>query len=166
MEHQKNPDVPSSTQELKTSTVDSTLHPDSESCSSAQSTPLVAPNRPRRLRSPRVEGSTEISQPDLPDYPELSQEKADSFVPNKASQPSGPVQQLYDDRPPAFSGHAAAARSHMSMRAASLPQAPSHKPPLTDLSVHPQRALSVAGTSDTKPHSDDDFRLSQVTSLL
>lgn len=157
---QKNPDGQSSSQDPKTST--EALHASSESCSSAQSMPFVAPTRPKRpLRTPRVEGSTEISQPDVPDCPEFNQEKADSSVPNKASQPSGPIQQLYDDkpcRPPALAGHAAAARSHISMRAASLPQAPSYNPTLTDPSVHPQRALSVAGTADTKPQTDEDFR--------
>ncbi|KAG7318521.1 hypothetical protein KOW79_018276 [Hemibagrus wyckioides] len=161
---QKNPDVPSSSQDPKTST--EALHPSSESCSSSQITTFIAPTRPKRpLRTPRVEGSTEISQPDVPDCPEFNQEK-DSSVPNKISQPSGPIQQLYDDkpcRPPALAGHAAAARSHISMRAASLPQAPSYNPTLTDPSVHPQRALSVAGTVDTKPQTDEDFRVHIIT---
>lgn len=135
---QRAPDVQSTSEEAKAS---------KESCSSASSTPSVAPARPKRpQRSPHVEGSTDISDPEIT---ELHEEKV--------SQTSGPAQQL-TCRPFALAGNAAAVRSHISMRAASLPQAPSDQLPLTDHTVHPQRALSVAGTADTKPHSDEDFR--------
>lgn len=143
---QGDPDVHASSEEAKVSTETPVL----ESCSSAPNTPSVAPARPKRpQRSPRVEGSTDISDPELHE--------------EKASQSTGPAQQLRGDkpstsRPSALAGPAAAVRSHITMRAASLPQAPSDHPPLTDPSIHPQRALSVAGTADTKPHSEEDFR--------
>ncbi|KAF7687574.1 phosphatidylinositol 4,5-bisphosphate 5-phosphatase A [Silurus meridionalis] len=159
---QRNPDV-QSTAELKGESV--LLPGSSESCSSAPRSLSVAPTRPKGpQRTPPVEGSSDMSV--LEDYPELCQDKADSPVPNKASQASRPAQQLCDDkpsRPSTLPGHAAAARSHISVRAASLPQAPSYKPPLTDPSVHPQRALSVAGTADTKPQTDEDFRVHIIT---
>ncbi|XP_053466504.1 inositol polyphosphate 5-phosphatase K isoform X3 [Ictalurus furcatus] len=164
---QRNPDVQSSSGELKASTKDSTLVPVSESCSASPSTPAVALTRPKRpQRTPRIEGSTDISNPEVPDCPELNQDKDDPSASNKASQRSGPAQQLHDDkpcRPSTLAGHTASARSHISMRAASLPQAPSYNPSLTDPSVHPQRALSVAGTADTKPQSDEDFRVHIIT---
>ncbi|KAI5625306.1 phosphatidylinositol 4,5-bisphosphate 5-phosphatase A, partial [Silurus asotus] len=157
---QRNPDVQS------TAELESVLLPgSSESCSSAPRTLSVAPTRTKGpQRTPPVEGSSDMSV--LEDYPELCQDKADSPAPNKASQASRPAQQLCDDkpsRPSTLPGHAAAARSHISVRAASLPQAPSYKPPLTDSSVHPQRALSVAGTADTKPQTDEDFRVHIIT---
>ncbi|KAF4074570.1 hypothetical protein AMELA_G00240890 [Ameiurus melas] len=164
---QRNPDVQSSSGEPKAPTKDSTLVPVSESCSSSASTPPVALTRPKRpQRTPRIEGSTDLSNPEVPDCPESIQEKDDPSAPNKASQRSGPAQQLHDDkpfRPSTLAGHTSAARSHISMRAASLPQAPSYNPSLTDPSVHPQRALSVAGTADTKPQSDEDFRVHIIT---
>lgn len=157
---QRNPDVQLSSEEPNVST--EALLPGSESCSSSPSTPPTVPARPKRpQRIPQVDGSTDTSKPDCPDCPELNQEKADSSALYKASQPTDPVKQLHDDkpcRPSTLAGHAVAARSHMSMRAASLPQAPSYKPPLTDAAVHPQRALSVAGTADPNPQSFEDFR--------
>ncbi|XP_002662241.3 inositol polyphosphate 5-phosphatase K [Danio rerio] len=117
-----------------------------------------APARPRRpQRSPRVEGSIDVSEPKPPESPK----------PSSHDEPNAEAQaQLRVHAPPAalkLSGHASVARSHISMRAASLPQAPSYKPPSTESVVHPQRALSVAGTADTQPQVAEDFRIHIVT---
>lgn len=49
------------------------------------------------------------------------------------------------------------------MRAASLPQTPSYRPPLSDAPLQPQRALSVAGTADTQTQLLEDFRVHIIT---
>lgn len=91
-----------------------------------------APARPRRpLRAPQVEGSIDSSKPDDP-------ESLDTRL-----------------RP---HGTPAGARTHMAARTASLPQAPSYRPPLIETGTHPQRALSVGGTADTEPQAVADFR--------
>ncbi|KAM9446169.1 inositol polyphosphate 5-phosphatase K isoform 2-T2 [Clarias gariepinus] len=164
---QKNPDVQSSSEELKATTEASILVQGSEKCSSAPSRPSTAPARPKRpQRTSRVE-STDILQPEDPECPEFDQEKVDSFALNKASQPSGPAQQLRDDlpcSPSSLTGQVPqVTRSQISKRTVSLPQAPSYKPPVTDPTVLPQRAFSVAGTADTKPQTDEDFRVHIIT---
>uniref|UniRef100_A0A672PU97 Phosphatidylinositol 4,5-bisphosphate 5-phosphatase A n=1 Tax=Sinocyclocheilus grahami TaxID=75366 RepID=A0A672PU97_SINGR len=89
---------------------------------------------------------------------------AEPTSPNSSNHPSEPQPKLdVDHGPPSLagqklSGHTAVSRSHLAMRAASLPQAPSYRPPPTDPVFHPQRALSVAGTADTQPQVVEDFR--------
>lgn len=139
----------------------------SSTSSPAPSTPPTAPARPRRpQRSPRVEGSIDVSEPNPPESPKPQQltNQAESTSPNSSNHPSESQPKLnVDHGPPSlagqkFSGHTAVSRSHMTMRAASLPQAPSYRPPPTDSVFHPQRALSVAGTADTQPQVVEDFR--------
>ncbi|KTG44748.1 hypothetical protein cypCar_00022817 [Cyprinus carpio] len=134
----------------------------------APSTPPTAPARPRRpQRSPRVEGSFDVSELKPPESPEEQQlsSRAEPTEPNSSSQPS---ELSVDHGPPhpaeqKLLGHAAVSRSHISMRAASLPQTPSYRPPLTDATLHPQRALSVAGTADTQTQVVEDFRVHIIT---
>ncbi|XP_016360925.1 inositol polyphosphate 5-phosphatase K [Sinocyclocheilus anshuiensis] len=140
----------------------------SSTSSPAPSTPPTAPARPRRpQRSPRVEGSIDVSEPKPPESPEAQQlsSHAEATKPNSSNQPS---ELSVDHGPPRLagqklSGHAAVSRSHIAMRAASLPQTPSYRPPLTDPTLHPQRALSVAGTTDTQTQVVEDFRVHIIT---
>ncbi|XP_067293719.1 inositol polyphosphate 5-phosphatase K [Pseudorasbora parva] len=147
----------------------------SSTLSPAFSIPSAAPARPRRpQRTPRVEGSIDVSEPKPPESPKPLQmtshdEPAD---PNKSSNPSEAQSQLtvadVEHGPPnlaeqKISGHTAVARSHIALRAASLPQTASYKPPATDHTFHPQRALSVAGTADTQSQMVEDFRVHIIT---
>ncbi|RXN30606.1 phosphatidylinositol 4,5-bisphosphate 5-phosphatase A-like protein [Labeo rohita] len=144
----------------------------SSTFSPAPSTPPTAPARPRRpQRSPRVEGSIDVSEPKPPESPKLQQlsSHAEPSEPDSSKHPSEPQSQLTVDHgaprltEQKFSGHTAVSRSHIAMRAASLPQAPSYRPPPTDPALHPQRALSVAGTADTQPQVVEDFRVHIIT---
>lgn len=139
----------------------------SSTSSPSPSTPLMAPARPRRpQRSPHVEGSIDVSEPKSPESPKVLQlsNQVEPTSPNSSNHPSEPQPTLsVDPGPPSLagqklSGHTAVSRSHIAMRAASLPQAPSYRPPPTDPVFHPQRALSVAGTADTQPQVVEDFR--------
>ncbi|XP_058633590.1 inositol polyphosphate 5-phosphatase K [Onychostoma macrolepis] len=144
----------------------------SSTSSAVPSTPLTAPARPRRpQRSQRVEGSIDVSEPKPPESPKLQQlnNQAEPTSPNSSSHPSEPQPKLnVDHGPPSlagqkFSGHTAVPRSHIAMRAASLPQAPSYRPPPSESVFHPQRALSVAGTADTQSQVVEDFRVHIIT---
>ncbi|KAG1957777.1 inositol polyphosphate 5-phosphatase K [Pimephales promelas] len=134
----------------------------SSTSSPATSTPAAAPARPRRpQRTPRVEGSIDVSEPKPqqttptgPDNPSEAQTQLDAANVSHGP-PSSAGQKI--------SGHAAMARSHITMRTASLPQTPSYKPPATDPVFHPQRALSVAGTADTQSQVVEDFRVHIIT---
>ncbi|TRY55113.1 hypothetical protein DNTS_034530 [Danionella cerebrum] len=145
-------------QQVQTSDLGSS--PCAKDAGQASLTPSV-PARPRRpQRSPRVEGSIEISEPKPPESPKPIQAKPTDVIPPGHQSPKpnvlhGPAMKL--------PGHATVARSHIAMRAASLPQAPSHKPLSAETAVHPQRALSVAGTADTQPHVAEDFRIHIIT---
>ncbi|KAL0192091.1 hypothetical protein M9458_010387, partial [Cirrhinus mrigala] len=136
----------------------------SSTSSPAPSTPPTAPARPRRpQRSPRVEGSIDVSEPKPPESPKPQQlsSHAEPTEPDSSYHASEPQLSVDHGAPrltgQKFSGHTAVARSHIAMRAASLPQAPSYRPPPSDPAVHPQRALSVAGTADTQPQVAEDF---------
>ncbi|XP_031426891.1 phosphatidylinositol 4,5-bisphosphate 5-phosphatase A [Clupea harengus] len=59
--------------------------------------------------------------------------------------------------------HQVGGRAPMAMRAASLPQAPSSKPPARSVEPHAIRAMSVAGTADTQPQVVEDFRMHFIT---
>lgn len=114
-----------------------------------------------------MEGSFDVSELKPPESPEEQQlsSRAEPTEPNSSSQPS---ELSVDHGPPhpaeqKLLGHAAVSRSHISMRAASLPQTPSYRPPLTDATLHPQRALSVAGTADTQTQVVEDFRVHIIT---
>ncbi|KAI4878614.1 hypothetical protein NFI96_019052 [Prochilodus magdalenae] len=167
--------VPASSAEPADTTEDFSPVPASENAAPTPSTPPTAPVRPRRpQRTPRVEGSIDVVEPKPPESPKQSQEKPNCpapGAPSKPIQPSGPVHQSQADISygmPMLVGHKSAghgpgARSHISMRAASLPQAPSYKPPPTDPGSHPHRALSVAGTADTEPQVVEDFRVHIIT---
>ncbi|KAL7836422.1 hypothetical protein AOLI_G00277060 [Acnodon oligacanthus] len=168
-------DVPASSAQKAAPEKDSTPVLASENAASTSSTPPTAPTRPRRpQRTPRVEGSIDVSDPKPPESPKHSQEKPDSpaqSAQSKPVRPSGPAYQIHADTSYGPSilaghksgGHGTGARSHMSMRTASLPQAPSYKPPSTDPGSHPHRALSVAGTADTEPQVVEDFRVHITT---
>ncbi|XP_051750981.1 LOW QUALITY PROTEIN: inositol polyphosphate 5-phosphatase K [Ctenopharyngodon idella] len=143
--------------------------------SPAPSTPPAAPARPRRpQRTPRVEGSIDVSEPKPPEPPKPHQmtSHAEPTDPNISSHPSEAQSKLsvanVGHGPPSLagqkiSGHTAVARSHISMRASSLPQTPSYKPPASDPGLYPQRALSVAGTADTQTQVVEDFRVHIIT---
>ncbi|KAL1274252.1 hypothetical protein QQF64_027066, partial [Cirrhinus molitorella] len=144
----------------------------SSTSSPAPSTPPTVPARPRRpQRSPRVEGSIDVSDPKPPESPKPQQlsSHAEPTDPDSSSHPSEPQSELSVDHgaprlaAQKLSGHPAVSRSHIAMRAASLPQAPSYRPPATDPAFHPQRALSVAGTADTQPQVVEDFRVHIIT---
>ncbi|XP_030650238.1 inositol polyphosphate 5-phosphatase K [Chanos chanos] len=134
----------------------------------------TAPARPRRpQRTPRVEGSIDVADSKPLESPKLSQEKPTPTAPDgprKPARPPGPLRQSNAPKPhgpPTSAGqriaHPPGARSHISMRAASLPQAPSYQPPPAEPTPHPQRALSVAGTADTQPQVVEDFRVHVIT---
>ncbi|XP_051518660.1 inositol polyphosphate 5-phosphatase K-like [Myxocyprinus asiaticus] len=143
--------------------------------STAPNTPPPAPARPRRpQRTPQVEGSIDVSEPKPPESPKLNQltSHADLVDSNKPNHPSEARPQLsvgnVGQGPPSLagqkiSGHAAVARSHIAVRTASLPQALSYKQPPSDPVLHPQRALSVAGTADTQAQVMEDFRIHIIT---
>ncbi|KAK7174007.1 hypothetical protein R3I93_003743 [Phoxinus phoxinus] len=147
----------------------------SSTSSPATSTPAAAPARPRRpQRTPRVEGSIDVSEPKPPESPKAQQTTSHAEPSSADSSGNPPEAQTQlnvanvSHGPPSLagqkiSGHAAMARSHISMRAASLPQTPSYKPPATDPVSHPQRALSVAGTADTQSQVVEDFRVHMIT---
>ncbi|XP_066514110.1 inositol polyphosphate 5-phosphatase K-like [Hoplias malabaricus] len=164
-------DVPSSSVEPGALKEDSAAVPASDS-DSTPSTPPSAPSRPRRpQRAPRIEGSIDVSEPKSPECPKLTCGKSGSPAPCKPIRPSAPARQFHADTPHGqanlpehkLTGHSSGARSHISMRAASLPQAPSYKPPPADPSPHPHRALSVAGTADTESQVVEDFRVHIIT---
>ncbi|XP_076843244.1 inositol polyphosphate 5-phosphatase K isoform X2 [Brachyhypopomus gauderio] len=131
------------------------------------SLPGPASARPRRpQRTPRLEGSIDVSETKLQESPTKRQEKPSSPASRSPSRPvhtSGAVAQTYADDPRVASGHSSGLRSHISARAASMPQAPSYRPPSADPNAHPLRALSVAGTADTEPHVGEDFRVHIIT---
>ncbi|XP_051981507.1 inositol polyphosphate 5-phosphatase K [Xyrauchen texanus] len=143
--------------------------------SPSPNTPPVAPARPRRpQRTPRVEGSFDVSEPKPPESPRPNQltshaEPVDPYKPNHSAEARpqsnvgnvghGPLS-LSGQK---ISGHAALARSHIAMRTASLPQAPSYKQPPSDSVLYPQRALSVTGTADTQAQVVEDFRIHIIT---
>ncbi|KAL6465760.1 hypothetical protein MHYP_G00258930 [Metynnis hypsauchen] len=172
---QTNVDVPASSAEKATPEEGSTPVIASENIASTSSTPPTAPTRPRRpQRTPRVEGSIDVSEPKPAEFSKHNQEKPDSPAQSSQSKPvrpSGPVHQFHADTsygPSILAGHKSAghgtgARSHMSLRTASLPQAPSYKPPSMDPGSYPHRALSVAGTADTEPQVVEDFRVHITT---
>lgn len=140
---------------------------DTSTSSPAPSTPPAAPARPRRpQRTPRVEGSIDVSEPKPPESPKPHQLSSHGET-TDPSHPSEPQSQLKVGHGPGqkISAHTAVARSHISMRAASLPQTPSFKPPSSETAVYPQRALSVAGTADTQTQVVEDFRYDFNSSL-
>ncbi|XP_049326431.1 inositol polyphosphate 5-phosphatase K [Astyanax mexicanus] len=175
---QTQPDIPASSAEQAALKDDPAAVSASENSVSTPNTPPTAPARPRRpQRTPRVEGSIDVTEPKPPESPKPSQEKpgspapSASSAPSKPSRPSGPAHPDHagtSHGPPFLAGHkvgghGVGARSHISMRAASLPQAPSYKPPSLDSGPHPHRALSVAGTADTEPQIVEDFRVHIIT---
>lgn len=138
-----------------------------------------APVRPRRpQRSARVEGSVDVCEP----KPEPTQPSQDQAVPDAPDAPDTPaaVSRPKPQRPasakppgappeaglragPKLSGHPQGSRSPISLRAASVPQPPSSRPPPPHLAPHAQRAFSVAGTADTEAHPVEDFRVHIIT---
>ncbi|XP_072520851.1 inositol polyphosphate 5-phosphatase K [Salminus brasiliensis] len=174
-QRQTKPDIPALSAEPATLKEDSTPLSASENSASTPNTLPTAPARPRRpQRTPRVEGSIDVTEPKPLESPKQDQEKPGSSAPSAPSapskpiRPSGPAHQPHAGTKPSVpghkvAGHSAGARSHISMRAASLPQAPSYKPPPLDSGPYPQRALSVAGTADTEPQIVEDFRVHIIT---
>ncbi|XP_062874404.1 phosphatidylinositol 4,5-bisphosphate 5-phosphatase A [Trichomycterus rosablanca] len=140
---QTNPDDPASSAQPGAPAQDSALLPAPVSAESASAASPKAADRPKRpLRTPQVEESFDLSKPDDPEPP----------APSTLGKPRS-----YG--PPAVAGP----RSHMAVRTASLPQAPSYNSPPADPSAYPQRALSVAGTADTEPQGAEDFRVHIIT---
>ncbi|XP_048100165.1 LOW QUALITY PROTEIN: phosphatidylinositol 4,5-bisphosphate 5-phosphatase A [Alosa alosa] len=141
----------------------------------------LAPTRPRRpQRAAHVEGSIDVSESKSPVAPESA--PAPAPAPAPASIPDdSPVPPLRPHRHPPCSGpsggplphkpllkgavHQVGGRSPMAMRAASLPQAPSSKPPprAAEAYGHAHRTMSVAGTADTQPQVVEDFRIHVIT---
>ncbi|XP_026872703.2 inositol polyphosphate 5-phosphatase K isoform X1 [Electrophorus electricus] len=167
-ESQMNPDVPSLSVALTVPTENPTAVPGPES-----SVPDPAPISPgpssarsrRPQRTLRLERSIDVSENKHLASPTPRQEKPSSPSESLSQpiHPSGAVAQSYADYPQVASGHVSRLRSHISVRAASLPQALSYRPHPAEPSPHPLRALSVAGTADTEPRVGEDFRVHIIT---
>ncbi|XP_061585177.1 phosphatidylinositol 4,5-bisphosphate 5-phosphatase A [Cololabis saira] len=126
----------------------------------------AAPLRPRGpQRSPRVEGSVDISEVKGKPAPLTNQEESvtDGSAPShlRGSHPATvkPTEERGGDsvkagpKRPGFHP----------VRAASVPQPPGSRPAAPHLNPHAQRALSVAGTADTQSQTVEDFRVHIIT---
>ncbi|KAF7669618.1 hypothetical protein LDENG_00166730 [Lucifuga dentata] len=130
----------------------------------------AAPIRPRRpQRTPRVEGSVDVSEPKtepkaepsaVASQGECTPDGAATSRP-KPSRPA-PARPLGDHTAPtAKAGPKGPA--HHPVRAASVPDPAAIKPVPPHLNPDAQRAFSVTGTADTQPQTVEDFRVHIIT---
>ncbi|KAK5618376.1 hypothetical protein CRENBAI_019206 [Crenichthys baileyi] len=127
--------------------------PVSEAATDPTTSHAPAPPRPRRpQRTARVEGSVDIPEPRV----EL---KTDPIINLSESTPDGTV--VTHPEPSRTTGPKGP--GHHPVRAASVPQPPPSRLVPPHLTLHAQRAMSVAGTADTQPQTLEDFRLHIIT---
>ncbi|KAL2092122.1 hypothetical protein ACEWY4_011920 [Coilia grayii] len=130
-----------------------------------QSTPTPAPApAPAPTPAPSAPTSAPTASTAASDAPDASPAPSDHSTPTAKPTPPGPSGGPMPDKFPLKGPlHQVGARSPMAMRAASLPQAPSPRPPPRSVEPHAHRTMSVAGTADTQAQVVEDFRIHIIT---
>ncbi|XP_043967839.1 inositol polyphosphate 5-phosphatase K isoform X1 [Gambusia affinis] len=136
------------------------------------SQPPVPSRPPRPQRSPRIEGSVDIPEPTVenvtepktepetePETEPAPQTNENETTPDSSleSQPSSSIQTEEHSEPSVKAGPKGP------VRAASVPQPSTSRSVSSHLNPHAQRALSLAGTADSLPQVQEEFRVHIIT---